>query len=191
MLVRRDVLREMAKLISKDAWLAALRHLKVEADGAVVACDGHRLLKVEATPGIAAEDYPTVDGVDASAAVETLIPAAMAKAVPAYAKPTLPILAYAVVDGQARKIGTTDLECPQVQSYPVCEGSYPNYLDKMPQGEPIAKLSVDAGLLAELLRVMVKLHRRPDSPYVCIETFEDKLKVSTEDQVALLMKVRP
>ncbi len=157
---------------SRDETRYHINGVRFEADGTLVATDGHRLYRVE-TPAemLDPADFPDCGDVtpteDALEAFTLPLAAANAivKAIPKNG--TLPALRHARLDvaatnanGRARLV-TTDLETVAPLEARKLEGDFPNYRQVMPEGEPVATVAFNAKYLADAAKAVVEFTGNP------------------------------
>lgn len=125
-----------------------------------IATDSFRLVEVSTVKDVDVESFPKVQGASAMRGCQPFI--ADAKALKGVKIPkakrgtvaSLPILQYAAIkhlDAQGVAFMVTDLETADIKSVRRIDAKYPEYEQVFPAGEPIAEVSVNGQMLAEVL----------------------------------------
>lgn len=146
-----------------------LNGIHLEADGQLVATDGH-LLGIISPAVMPASEYPAFPGRPAEepALEPCTIPAdELLKASKAVPKPrrfnSFPILQHVYVNTAASNpngsatFHTTDLETVQTITAKKLEGKFPTYQQVIPKTEPVYRVCLDAVLLERVAKAAKKL----------------------------------
>jgi DNA polymerase III sliding clamp (beta) subunit (PCNA family) len=149
MLLQRKAL-EIVRAASKDQTRQSICGIRIEADGATIATDGHILAKFTPTANPDGKEYPAIEGVSADDGESRLQPftlpseavAILLKALPKKAPRCLPILGHVALDVQQTNTNgcavaaITDLENPQVFKLRKVADDFPTYQSVFPKGKP-------------------------------------------------------
>lgn len=181
MLISKEHLRAQ-HTVSKDMTRPLLTVIDITKSGdqvIAVSTDGYSLLRVvQDTPS--SSDFPEhigqeIDHVRLSAQTAKRLKAALK------GNEMLPITDYALVTDEG--VITTDLSRTAIFNDQDVEGTYPDYERNMPAGEPIASVTLNPKLLAQVLKGFdgmgsIKLELHGDVKPVVIKAGGEELEVT-------------
>jgi hypothetical protein len=165
-------------------------------NGKTVATDSFRLMSVNA-PVVAGEDMPETvkHGLNAPVIVPT---SAVKKAIRNIPKnPSIPVLkniGIATDEGDTVTLSTTDLETADIVKSRTVDGKYPEWQQIMPDGEPLATITVSAKYLQDMAQYFAKYDAGGQVDMAVYGTEKPvKMTGTTKDEQAitgLLMPIR-